>query len=55
MGINRVIVPYHIWLYRRAYRNAVRKWPHLVDEICSAADYGELLVGIYSSNNNMEV
>jgi hypothetical protein len=52
--INRVVVPYHVWLYRRAYRNAIEKWPHLEHEICSAADYGELLYGIYTPYYNDE-
>jgi len=41
--LNRVVVPYHIFLYRFFYRRAVKKWPHLTDEILCAADFHELL------------
>lgn len=41
--INRVVVPYHIFLYRYFYRQAVKKWPHLTEEILCAADFYELL------------
>lgn len=44
--ISRVVVPYHKWLYRRYYKNAVKKWPHLRKEILCCADYDELLVGL---------
>lgn len=40
------VLPYHRWLYRRAYRLAVGKWPHLRREIIGAADYHELLTGL---------
>lgn len=43
---NRVVVPYHRWLYRRLYRLAVERWPHLHDEILDAADWSELLEGL---------
>lgn len=41
--LNIVIVPFYKWLYKRAYGNALKKWPHLRMEILSAADYHELL------------
>lgn len=41
--INKLIVPYHVWLYRRAYQRAVRTWPHLRREILAGADFSELL------------
>lgn len=41
--VNRVVVPYHKWLYRRLHQLAVAKWPHLHDEILGAADYRELV------------
>lgn len=44
--LNWIVIPYHKWLYRRLYRNAVRKWPHLMEEILSAADFDELLVDV---------
>ena len=44
--LNKLIVPYHIWLYKRYYRKAVEKWPHLKAEILSIPDYGEFLKDI---------
>ncbi len=44
--LNWIAVPYHKWLYRRVYRLAVRRWPHLTAEILACADYHELLVGL---------
>jgi hypothetical protein len=41
--LNYLIVPYHEWLYKEVYKLAVNKWPHLSEEITSAADYPELL------------
>jgi hypothetical protein len=42
--LNCAVEPYHIWLYRRYYRKAVERWPHLREEILCAADYPKLLV-----------
>jgi hypothetical protein len=45
--LNLVAIPYHKFLYRLLYKRAVRKWPHLRDEIIYSADYyDELLRGI---------
>ena len=44
--LNYVILPYHIWLYRRLYSMAVKKWPHLRREILCMADYSDLLKGL---------
>lgn len=45
--LNRLlVVRYHAWLYRLAYKRAVAQWPHLAKEICWAADFWELLRGI---------
>ena len=41
--IGRWIVPYHEFLYRTAYKMAIKKWPHLKLEILNGADYPELL------------
>ncbi len=46
---NWAVIPYHKWLYRRVYAQAVRRWPHLKAEILSAADFHELLVGLDAS------
>lgn len=44
--LNRGVYPFHCWLYRRYYKEAVRRWPHLREEILSVADYDELLGGL---------
>lgn len=41
--LNYVVVPYHKWLYNKAYQNAVKKWPHIREEILSCADALELI------------
>lgn len=43
--INKVVVPIHEWAYVWYYTRAVRKWPHLYNEIVSMADFGELFDG----------
>ena len=40
---NWFIYPYHCWLYRKFYSNAVKKWPHLREEILCCADFSNLL------------
>lgn len=40
---NWAVVPYHKWLYRRAYRAAIRRWPHLAREILAGCDWSDLL------------
>ena len=45
--LNYVVVPYHIWLYKLAYKRAVIKRPHLVAEIMCAADFHELLTDLF--------
>jgi hypothetical protein len=44
--LNKLVVKYHIWLYRKSYARAVEKYPHLKDEILSGADFGEVLEGV---------
>lgn len=44
--LNWIITPFYEYLYRRAYRNALKKWPHLKCEILHSADYSELLVDL---------
>lgn len=41
--LNPVLIPFHKWLYTRAYGNAIKKWPHLRAEILYGADHYELL------------
>ena len=43
---NLGVLPFHKWLYRRYYRRAVARWPHLRREILCAADYSYLLRGL---------
>jgi len=42
---NYVILPYHIWLYNKAYQNAIKKWPHIKEEILIQADFPDLIDG----------
>lgn len=44
--LNPILHPFFCWLYRRAYKNSITKWPHLREEILSGADYSELLGGL---------
>lgn len=40
---NWIIVPYHKWLYRKLYKDMIKKYPHLKQEIFCTADYYDLL------------
>ena len=44
--LNKVIVPYHKFIYRKAYKKAVEKYPAIKDRILRTADYPELLEGL---------
>jgi len=44
--LNCIILPFHKWLYRKLYKDCVKKYPHLREEILSCAVYQELLEGI---------
>lgn len=44
--LNFIIVPLQMKLYRIVYKRAIKKWPHLKEEIISDADYPELLEGL---------
>lgn len=37
--INPLITAYHVWLYKLAYKKAIKKWPHIKKEIIYGADY----------------
>lgn len=39
----RPFVAYQRFIYKKAYTNAVKKWPHLKEEITCAADHQDLL------------
>ena len=43
--LNCIILPYHKWLYNKAYQNAIKKWPYIRDEILIDADYPEYIDG----------
>ena len=44
--VSRLVTPWQLWVYRRAYKNAVRRWPHLRQEILACPDFPELLEGL---------
>lgn len=44
--VNKLVLPYHIWLYKLAYKKAIKKWPHIKNEILSCSDYPELLTSL---------
>jgi hypothetical protein len=44
--LNKVIVPYHKFIYRRAYKKAVEKYPHIRKRILDTADFPNLLEGL---------
>lgn len=44
--LNKLVIPYHKWLYRFLYKRACEKWPHLTEEIMCMADFHELLDGL---------
>lgn len=33
------LVPYQVWIYKLAYKKAVKKWPHIKKEIMSEYDW----------------
>jgi hypothetical protein len=44
--INTLITPYQTWVYRLAYKNAIKKWPMIRKEILAGADWDEYLAGL---------
>lgn len=47
--LNYIVLPYHKWLYRKLYKDCVKKFPHLRNEILCCADYHELLKDLYEN------
>ncbi len=45
--LNRIVVPWHKLVYRQVYKRALKRWPHLAEEILVAADWPELLEGLH--------
>jgi len=43
--LNFIVVPYHKWLYNKAYQNAIMIWPHIKEEILVDADWAEFIEG----------
>ena len=44
--INRIIIPMQESAYRFRYKQAIKKWPHLREEILGGADWRDLLEGL---------
>lgn len=44
--VNWAVVPLHKRLYRWRYKQALRRWPHLRQEILCCADWPDLLKGL---------
>ena len=44
--LNKVIVPYHKFIYRRAYKKVVEKYPAIKENILCTADFSNLLEGL---------
>jgi hypothetical protein len=44
--LNKLIVPYHKFIYCRAYKKAVEKYPAIRERILRTADYPDLLEGL---------
>lgn len=45
--LNRILIPYQEWIYRLAYRRALKKYPFIQEEILGGASYGKLLTNGY--------
>ena len=44
--INKIFIPYQIWIYRLAYKKAIKKYPMIKKEILCGADWSEYLGGL---------
>lgn len=44
--LNRVVIPYHTWLYRLSYKRAIAKYPEIREEILEGSDWDEYLEGL---------
>ena len=44
--LNKLIVPYHKFIYRRAYKKAIELYPNIRKNILCTADFPDLLVGL---------
>ncbi len=43
LGIYRIFVKYQEWVYRRAFRQAIKRWPHIREELLGGMNDSELL------------
>jgi len=41
--VEPLLIKYQIWIYKKAYERALKKYPHIVREILCGADYPEFL------------
>lgn len=44
--VSRLFAPYQQFIYRLAYKNAIKKWPMIRKEILCCADWSEYLGGL---------
>ena len=44
--VNKIVIPYHVYLYRLAHRRAIARWPHIRNEILGSPDWREYLEGL---------
>lgn len=44
--LNELFIKWQAIIYRKAYKNALKKWSHLREEILCGADHKELLEGL---------
>lgn len=47
--LNKIVVPYQMFIYRRAYELAFKKWPLVKKEIIDGADYPEIVSEYWKS------
>lgn len=46
LRINNIIIPLQTMLYRYVYKQAIKKWPMIREEILNGADWDEYLGGL---------
>lgn len=50
-----VLIPWQKFIYRLAYKRALKKYPHIRHEILAVADYWELVDNLYTHNEIWEL
>ena len=43
-AFERILVPYQVYVYKAVYNKAVKRWPHLRQEILTDCDYPDLVM-----------